>query len=547
MAFFRLCVVACVVTSCATESAPTGGKEDQEPPQVKEATPPNKTVNFSARQIEIRFNEFIQPSAFPQTLISPPLPQRPDFKIRGKSIIIKLKSDLQPATTYTINFGDEVKDLNASNVLSNFTYVFSTGPYIDSQKISGRVLLAKDESEAEGVIVGLYQSDKPNPILTDKPIYFSKTSKTGSFSIENIKAGRYQVLALKDQNLNFIYDQPNELIGFSDTLVNLNDTLPKNIQLRIFQETGKRAKLVSSKSIEPGKIRLTYNAPIESIKLDAAVFNKGYQAWSNAGKDTLTVWFSNYYIKRDTIYTTVNDSLFDTLRMELKTYPQDSVTKLAKYKLSIQNQSVSEGKNALKTQQTPVQSLYGWLKFPLTRPVVQINDSKAPQLLEDTIQKPIDVQFRLDEKTKQTLEINAQRKQSTAYKLIIPDSFMLDLFGLWNQRMEVPFTTNTSDAIGNIKLKITIADIQKHYVLRLYNSASDIVQEYFCSGEKERTENILHVPSGTYRIGVIEDTNQNGEWDTGRLEQRQQPERVINFKDTYTLKGGWDLDIEVKF
>ncbi len=65
------------------------------------------------------------------------------------------------------------------------------------------------------------------------------------------------------------------------------------------------------------------------------------------------------------------------------------------------------------------------------------------------------------------------------------------------------------------------------------------------TGSEQRID-IPTMLSGNYKINVTEDLNHNGLWDTGNLLKRRQPERVINFKDNYSLKGGWDLEIEVK-
>ena len=53
---------------------------------------------------------------------------------------IKFNETLLPNTTYKLAFGNAISDLNESNVLQNFEYIFSTGSTIDSLKISGQVL-----------------------------------------------------------------------------------------------------------------------------------------------------------------------------------------------------------------------------------------------------------------------------------------------------------------------------------------------------------------------------------------------------------------------
>ena len=53
--------------------------------------------------------------------------------------------------------------------------------------------------------------------------------------------------------------------------------------------------------------------------------------------------------------------------------------------------------------------------------------------------------------------------------------------------------------------------------------------------------------AGGYKFVVIDDVNKNGKWDTGDFSKKIQPEKIFSYKETYQLKGGWDLDVEVKF
>jgi uncharacterized protein (DUF2141 family) len=72
------------------------------------------------------------------------------------------------------------------------------------------------------------------------------------------------------------------------------------------------------------------------------------------------------------------------------------------------------------------------------------------------------------------------------------------------------------------------------------------VKQIVFTGETEKKINLDNLAAGNYKLSAIDDTNKNGSWDSGSFTLHIQPEKVINFKDTYTLKGGWDLDIEVK-
>lgn len=541
-------LVSVLIYGCATESTPMGGPEDKEPPKIKQVTPADKSTLFNERKIEIQFDEFLQAGGFAQTIISPPVEPKPDIRSNGKTVTIKFKEDLKENTTYTINFGDDIKDLNQGNVLPNFTYVFSTGDYIDSQQVSGVVTNAKTGEPAESIIVMLHSPDSINPILHTKPIYFSKTNAGGMYSIKNIKAGKYQVYGLKDANFNYLYDQPSEAIAFADTLLDLTDSVPQKLDLLSFNEIKKNLKFQNVKSLEAGKLILTYSGSVQSLKLQGEAFKNGLQYWKYSTNDTVIVWYSDYYIKNSEFIITANDTVVDTMRLELKNIDKVSVEQLSKYNLSIVNQSITKRALSDSSKNSNAQALYGSLKIELSRPITEIDESKRLQIMADSSTKDtINPSWKLDTIRRQEISFDFARKEKTGYTLIIPDSMFRDVFGLWNKALTWKFTTASKDSYGNIKLKLNVADVSKRYVVRFMDSKDEEVAVYQMYGENVRNEKLNNVPATTYHVEVIEDTNGNGKWDTGDLLQRIQPEKVIRFKDTYTLKGGWDLDVEVKF
>lgn len=538
---------AALLVGCATESAPTGGKEDTEPPMVKTANPPNKSTLFSGQKIEIIFNEFIQAGGFAQTLVSPPVAIKPDIRANGRKLTVIFKSELLPNTTYTINFGDDIKDLNQGNIMSNFSYVFSTGAVLDSQKVVGIAQLAKDNLPAEGVIVAFYQAENAFPILTEKPRYFAKTDKQGAFQIENMKAGKYEVFGLKDQNMNYLYDQPNELIGFLDTVVELSDSLVPKINLQLFAEENQNVKLNSVRSLEPGKMLISYSAPFQTLKADSRLFENSTISWNYPTKDTAIIWFSDTYTQKDSVFLTCNDTLKDTVTLSLKTIPKDSLLKANKYSLSIDNQFNINQKSGNNTKIYHLQELYASLKINLSRPIVKIDKNKSLQIFVDSTDLPaVFPLFEMDSILHQKLLINFERKENTRYLLQIPDSIFKDVFGLWNKAMTYNFRTRAKSDYGTIKLNFDIAQPQKYYIIQLFNSSKELVQEFYQHQVSKESVDLPNLPAGDYTLRVIDDTNRDGEWTTGSLRQRKQPEQIINFTNTYNLKGNWDLAIDVK-
>ncbi|MFN0275133.1 MAG: Ig-like domain-containing protein, partial [Chitinophagales bacterium] len=135
---YILSISLILAIGCANQVTPSGGTKDEIPPTPEKFTPENFSTFFSADEIVVEFNEYFQATdVFNQVVISPPMEKTPDIKVKGKKLVIKLNSVLRNSTTYTINFGESIKDITEGNVLENFTYVFSTGSYIDSLTLRG--------------------------------------------------------------------------------------------------------------------------------------------------------------------------------------------------------------------------------------------------------------------------------------------------------------------------------------------------------------------------------------------------------------------------
>ena len=207
---------------------------------------------------------------FKKVVISPPLDQFPDISLKGKSVVISFKEPLKLNTTYTVNVGDAIKDITEGNVMKGFSFVFSTGPKLDSLQISGLVLDAEKSQVVEDVIVMLYKDLSDSAVYKHKPYYFGRTDKSGKFTIEHLQEGTYKLFALKDANFNLIYDQLSEPIAFSDTsIIIVADTSVKDstkkptpkITYRLSLFTQQNSKITLSDAISPSRKRINTFSP----------------------------------------------------------------------------------------------------------------------------------------------------------------------------------------------------------------------------------------------------------------------------------------------
>ncbi len=221
--FFLLLLLA----DCAKIGSPAGGPRDEAPPKVLKSNPLNRSVNFKEGKIEITFDEYIRTEALGQELVvSPPLEERPEIRLKGKTLIIDWDEDLRDSTTYTFSFGEAIQDLNEGNILRNFEFVFSTGEHLDSLAVIGTVLQAFNlQPLEERVYLLLYENHSDSAPLLEIPDYVSVADPNGNFLINNVRPSTYRLFALQDLNRNYKYDVPEEYIGFLDSCVYLDPSI----------------------------------------------------------------------------------------------------------------------------------------------------------------------------------------------------------------------------------------------------------------------------------------------------------------------------------
>ena len=536
-----------MISSCADERPPSGGRRDSLPPKIKFADPANKSLNFHSQKIKIKFSEFIQQTLDPkEILISPPVDKKPKMMVNGKNLTITIKSTLKENTTYTINFGDAIKDLNEGNTFKNFTYVFSTGPILDTAGVSGLVTNASDPKDLDNLIVALYPVDSTDGILHSKPFYFAKSDKLGAFSINNIHAGTYWVYALRDQNLNYIYDQADELIGFMDSTITLTDSSKLKINITAFLSVNSRPKFTDAISTGPGKIIVSYNAPIKTLKFHSDLHPSKEIIELSEHKDSIIYWHSAIYDKKLSSVFIANDSITDSLRIDLKTFNKDSSNNNKKYTLTIESQNIKTDSTGKQTYNKPVLSPFKPIILKFSRPVDSIDQNKRLSITNDSTLKVDNVSFVLNPITKRQITVEYQQKEKTPYTLTIPDSTFLDIFGWWNRKFYYKWNSDANENYGNIILNIKFEHPERNYVFKLLDENNKVAETFSSTGVASKKLSFKNIKAGSYHLQAIDDANNNGEWDSGNFGKKTQPEHIINFRETYDLKGSWDLEVELK-
>ena len=295
--YIGLFLTLLLLSRCANMVTPTGGPKDVTPPVVTVAKPENNNVNFDGKKIEITFDEYVTlNNASQQVLISPPMTEKPDIKLSNKTVVIKFKESLLPNTTYTIHFGEAVKDLHEGNVFKDYVYSFATGEVLDTLTLAGKVLDAESQKATTDLYVMLYDGDSDS--LCEQPTrrapdFIAKTDKDGKFQFQGLPQKKFLVFALNDMNSNLYYDLPNETVAFLDTLVVPNDSI--ELVLYSFAEADTNQMLLEKKLVEEGLLRFVFRHPaldvtIEPVSALADSFQLA-EVWSKE-HDTLCWYFT---------------------------------------------------------------------------------------------------------------------------------------------------------------------------------------------------------------------------------------------------------------
>lgn len=280
------------LAACASVQQPGGGPKDMNPPKVLKEKPQNLSTRFSAKEIEIGFDEFVKlNNEFSEVSVSPALENQPVIKVQKEKLTIKLEEQLQANTTYTINFGKAIGDVNENNILKNYNYVFSTGEVLDSLSISGNVKSALSNENLKDALVFIFPAAQDSLFGKKKPSVYTQTDSAGNFNLRNLKAGKYRIYALTEKTNDRIYQPGEDEIGFIDSVIDLKQAV-NQINFRVFKEAPAKFIVKERKIESDGTVLISFNKGIvkPEVKEESGnVLSRAKREFNLKG-DSLRIW-----------------------------------------------------------------------------------------------------------------------------------------------------------------------------------------------------------------------------------------------------------------
>jgi len=570
--------------SCASVGNPTGGKYDTIPPVFIRSKPLPNSINFRGDKIELFFNEYIsidKPSE--SVIITPPQNRMPTIRPIGKKVTVELKDSLVDNTTYTFDFTNGIVDNNEKNALEGFTFAFSTGDIIDSLIVSGTVLNAQNLEPMPNIMVGLH-SDLADSAFTTLPfLRTSMTNDKGQFWIRNVAPGTYKVYALNDQNRNFKFDQVTEDVAFCDSLftpdfvpairmdttridsltidtikeVHYNRFIPDDIVLYLFKEDKSKQYLSKVERPMDRQLILHFNSS-DGMPPELHLLNE-------LKNDSLSNWFiPEYSVDKKDITYWITDSLIykqDTIRIQANYLISDSLDNLVPATDTLRfvwrNKETPKKDNQKgKKQEAPhpdflkidwsaknVMEVFDTLKITFSEPTIDFDFDKIKiQQKVDTLWEDRKFPIVRDTLNPRAFYIDNEWPYEQQYRITIDSASIFSIYGKWNDSIGTAFKFNSEKEYGNLYVKM-IGSKGPGFGELLDNSDRVVRQSVLEDGEIAFED----LKPGKYYLRYIEDTNENGKWDTGNYAEHQQPEKVYYFTGVLTiskygtLEQDWDI------
>ncbi len=528
--FSLILLTILVVISCARQGSPTGGPKDETPPVFINAEPDTLATNVEVNLKEaiINFDEYVVLKDYSKNVVVSPSFQTPPIvtpqALAKKFVSIKFQEPLLPNTTYSFNFGDAIQDFNENNKLSNYQYVFSTGSFIDSLKISGHVNSSYDFKIPEKVLVGLYKiDDKYNDsiVMRKKPYYIARANDKGEYQLNYLASGKYKLIAFEDKVENVQFDFGKEKFAFINEPIELAEN--KQINLNLFNQKPSYRKPEASFKGNGLIVFKTFGStePVKITPISKEFKTSKIQAFLE--KDSINFWFNP---KIDTISSKSARLKFKVQHKE----QEDEVTVLyakptAEYKLEfrpLNDQKLAPNKD---------------FKLQASAPIVGIDLTKI-HVFKGANEIPF--KAKIDSTNNQNVVFSFDKALEEKFEVNIYPKGLTDILGEKNDTLAYPIAIGSRSDFGHLKLTIQNAP-QKSFILQFLKMDKDfsVLDESYNVAGKNYFE-YSYIEPGEYIFRLLVDENGNGKWDSGDYFKGIQPEPIYLYNEPIKVRAMWD-------
>ncbi len=549
-------VISVLGVNCAGQFYPSGGPPDSTPPQIVETIPDENSLFFKGDRIYLKFSEYVEQRTVQEAVFISPDLGLLEFEWSGKELEILFDEKLRDNTTYVFSLGTDVKDRNGNRMEHAFSLAFSTGGFIDTAIISGKV----SDKKPAGVTIFAYKLDKRNPDTLNpqnvKPDYLTQTGNDGSFILKNLSFGTYRLFAIKDEYNNLLYDPQIDRFSCANFDINLTpeNSAVSNLKFQLAVEDTTAPFIVNVNAIDRNNVIVKFSEPLDTSAIGSISFDI-IDTLTNNQLNINSISFVSQQLNAFVLNTSIQDSQI--------------------YKLTAHNVIDTAG-NIILTKNNSVY-FQGTTQPDTTKPTlvfvnIQKNAIDVPYGQEFYIMFSEPISKRAFEKSFQFIDsgnvkvdgkffwqtdanlffkpsVPLQSKVGYSIKIIMDSIYDASGNSIRDSVVAIKFTTVDSKKLGSISGSVSVDSSLLHrVVVHLLNINNFAAIPVSLKVNQVQTFEFSNLPEGQYVIQAFIDENGNGKYDAGKIFPHRYSEKFIIYSDTIKVRARWPIEgVNLKF
>ncbi len=539
-------VICLLVQQCAKQTAPTGGPKDETPPNLVRSIPNHEHTNVKSSKIELIFDESIQlNNPREQIIITPSVGKKFETTFNKNRVTLDLKADLLPNTTYNINFREGIQDLTEKNP-ATVKLAFSTGDYIDSLSINGKIVDALTEKLSGGYTVALAEVTDTLDIFKNPATWITQADKKGFFSLENLKPGTYFIYAFDDRSKNMIVDSKTERYGIIAQNIELTTNVD-SLKILTFKLDVNKLKLITARPTF-AYYNLRFSKSLVDYTVEAA--DSSVSIASILEPDLTTIKLFNTIPNLDSLQIRVQAT--DSVNMKVDTllymkFPRKDATK-DKFTAKADKSTIEESNSTLFSEisfSKPVTTFTPDSMFVSVDSLTQIRFTPEDYTWNNlhtklSIRKKLDLSiiYPVDTASDKSSSGKSASKPNDK-SIVFKKGTFISVESDTAQNFNSNFNLLKLESTAIIQTKV---ECEENFILQLIDQKQTVIQQRI----NEKESKFENLQPQTYQLRLIIDLNKNGKWDAGNFELRTEPEPIIYYQNSkgqrdISLKPNWTL------